>query len=396
MILWLILTIIAWNLNRRTLTFIASIVYIYGLIVLGGIGLIWLSSIQSQPTAIVFSFVAIIFIVLTGLLLPSPYIWLSAALDTGFVVLASLLFPNNAPPFTSTPLFVAFFLIIATLTWIFVRIAGANLRSFMLMLDRERELASLKEQFIISTNHELRTPIMAMYGSLQLLQKFGSTIDKEQQTQLVERGTRAGRVVQQMLNSLMDVTLAETSRVQLHIQPLNFRQQLFSVLECFDLEESNALSTLYKERRIDIDVPAFLIVLADKQRLRQIVLNLLTNAMKYSEPGTNIEITAMIRPQDHNFAEISVKDYGLGIPPDQVKFLYRLFSRLKRDIGGAARGTGVGLYLAKLSVDLMGGQIWVTSTGIQGEGSTFHFTLPLGDEKSSGLTITKPRQLTRS
>jgi signal transduction histidine kinase len=399
MILWLVLNSIAWNLNRRALTFIASVIYIYGLIVLGGIGLIWLSSIQPQPTAIVFSFVAIIFIVLTGLLLPPPFIWLSAALDTGFVVFASWLFPYNAPPFSSTPLFVAFFLIAAALTWIFVRVAGANLQSFTLLLERERELASLEEQFIISTNHELRTPIMAMYGSLELLQTFGANINAEQQNRLVDRGMRAGRVVQQLLNSLIDVTLTETSHMQLHMQPLNIRQQILSMLEFFDpqeIGESQMLSTLYKQRRIDIDIPAFLTVSADKQRFRQIVLNLLTNAMKYSEPGTNVEIMATISAQDRNVAEISVKDYGLGIPQDQVKFLYQRFSRLKRDIGGSVRGTGVGLYLAKLAVDAMGGQIWVTSSGIPGEGSTFHFTLPLSDEESSSLTITRPRKFARN
>lgn len=103
-------------------------------------------------------------------------------------------------------------------------------------------------------------------------------------------------------------------------------------------------------------------------------------------------VAATISANTSGFAAISVRDYGLGIPADQIKFLFQRFSRLKRDIGGSARGTGLGLYLAKMFVEAMGGEIWVTSAGLPDEGSTFHFTLPFGD--TPDLPVTRPRNET--
>lgn len=121
------------------------------------------------------------------------------------------------------------------------------------------------------------------------------------------------------------------------------------------------------------------------------VLNLLTNALKYSEAGSPISINAFVR-KDHS-VEISIIDLGLGIPHDQAKQLFQRFSRLKRDIASTVRGTGVGLYFCKIVVEAMGGTIWVTSSGIAGEGSTFSFTLPLyePDTNDSSLVTTQPR-----
>ncbi len=135
------------------------------------------------------------------------------------------------------------------------------------------------------------------------------------------------------------------------------------------------------------------------------MLNLMSNALKYSGPGAPIEITARVEQPvvvPHGWrratiaaprlVEVSVRDYGFGIPPDQAILLFQRFVRLERDIASAVVGTGLGLALCRSHVEAMGGHIWVESTGVPGEGSTFTFTLPLGTPASNqnGHSIGSP------
>jgi signal transduction histidine kinase len=126
-----------------------------------------------------------------------------------------------------------------------------------------------------------------------------------------------------------------------------------------------------------------------------VLLNLLSNASKYSAAGSPIEIKARIVPARGSkgrgsktaplqVVEISVNDHGLGIPPEQIPLLFQRFVRLERDLASSVSGTGLGLAICKSYVEAMGGTIWVESTGISGEGSTFIFTLPLVSTGSTG------------
>jgi signal transduction histidine kinase len=134
--------------------------------------------------------------------------------------------------------------------------------------------------------------------------------------------------------------------------------------------------------------------------LQQVLTNLLSNAIKYSTPGT--AVTLIARPfvektsrfmllsstPKRQMVEITVHDEGLGIPPEQIPFLFRRFVRLPRDIASKVRGTGLGLYLCRLFVEAMGGVIWVESSGVPGEGSTFYLRLPV--QPTEPLTSTQP------
>jgi signal transduction histidine kinase len=143
---------------------------------------------------------------------------------------------------------------------------------------------------------------------------------------------------------------------------------------------------LLQEQNIALDIPERLIALANAQYLRQILRNLLSNAFKYTPVGTLITISASLStdamqpesplPVPGASACIRVKDAGPGIPPDELPLLFGQFVRLKRDISGPVRGTGLGLHISKQLVEAMNGRIWVESTGIPGQGSTFSFTLP--------------------
>jgi len=125
-----------------------------------------------------------------------------------------------------------------------------------------------------------------------------------------------------------------------------------------------------------VDVPEQLTVWADQHHLRQVLHNLLSNAFKYAPKHTGITIRAVQDKASASQVCIRVKDEGPGIPADEIPLLFGKFVRLKRDLSGNVRGTGLGLYICKQLVEAMQGQIWVESAGKAGEGSEFCFLLP--------------------
>ncbi|MGO8946952.1 MAG: sensor histidine kinase [Ktedonobacterales bacterium] len=156
-----------------------------------------------------------------------------------------------------------------------------------------------------------------------------------------------------------------------------------------------------RERELHIDIPEELAVFADLDHVRQVILNLLSNASKYSAAGTAIEISAHVLPPRSakgrsgkntaaEMVEIAVRDHGLGIPPDQIPLLFQRFVRLERDLASSVSGTGLGLAICRSYIEAMGGTIWVESTGVPGEGSTFFFTLPRAPDGSSSAIGTPP------
>lgn len=141
------------------------------------------------------------------------------------------------------------------------------------------------------------------------------------------------------------------------------------------------------ERVLHVDVPPGLMVWGETVRLQQVLTNLLSNAIKYSPPETTIEISARVAQAENGrrvksasqqpMVEIQVRDYGLGIPPEQIPLLFHRFVRLPRDLASNVVGNGLGLYLCQNLTEGMGGRIWVESEGVPGKGSTFHVQLPL-------------------
>jgi signal transduction histidine kinase len=264
----------------------------------------------------------------------------------------------------------------------------------------EHELASLKDQFIIYANHELRTPIMALYNSLELLDIATQRGEgSERHARLLQRALTSGETVIRLLRNVLDTGTIEMQTPRVEVNPVPLEPLVRAALETFDPREIGepaiGLDT-YQSRGVKLEIPADLVVVADEARLRQVLINLLSNALKYSEAGTPITITAVEfddlpqegargRPRHHSqrpaaasgMALVSVQDHGLGVPPRDAPKLFNRFVRLERDIAGSVRGTGVGLYLCRVLVEAMSGRIRVESSGVPGEGSTFSFTLPL-------------------
>ncbi len=256
--------------------------------------------------------------------------------------------------------------------------------------ERERELDRLKDQFIASVNHELRTPIMALQGYLELARELGARGESTQQEQLLRRGVEAAEHLATLVRGVLDVRRIESDAARVHPTPFDLRETIMSAIQLLDPRQAGG-----KPRDLHVRVPEHLAAFADEERVRQVVLNLLSNASKYSPSGSAIEVAARIQdaptparrgrqnatPQTP-MIEVAVRDYGDGVPPDQAPLLFQRFVRLERDIASPVGGTGLGLAICRAYVEAMGGRIWVDSTGLPGEGSTFIFTLPLAQSAS--------------
>jgi signal transduction histidine kinase len=252
---------------------------------------------------------------------------------------------------------------------------------------RERELDRLKDQFISSVNHELRTPIMALQGYLELAQELGARGDFARQKQMLERGTQATTHLASIVRSVLDIRHLESDVSNLRLVQIQLRPTAIGAVHLLDPRVSQG-----QERDLRLKISDDLAVVADEERLRQVLVNLLSNAVKYSEAGTPIEVSARRLPASTQrrrtspapkMVEIAVRDYGLGVPPEQAVLLFQRFVRLERDIASSVVGTGLGLAICRAYVEAMGGRIWVESTGIPGEGSTFRLTLPAAKMSAS-------------
>ncbi|OGO40593.1 MAG: hypothetical protein A2Z04_02730 [Chloroflexi bacterium RBG_16_57_9] len=232
---------------------------------------------------------------------------------------------------------------------------------------KEREVDRMKTEFVSQVSHELRTPLTSIKGFTDLiLDGDAGEINDEQREYLGIVKQNADRLVA-LINDLLDISRLELGHVQLNIQPVDLSEVVRIVVTSLSpqIEQKSQSLTLQVE-------PGLPPVLADRDRLIQVVTNLVSNAYKYTPAGGAIRIEA--RP-DNGLARVSVSDSGAGISPeDQQKLFtrfYRVDSSLTREVGG----TGLGLSIVKSIVELHSGTISVDSE--LGKGSTFSFTVPL-------------------
>jgi signal transduction histidine kinase len=234
--------------------------------------------------------------------------------------------------------------------------------------ERAARLDQLKNSFIASINHEIRNPVMAIMGNVQNLAEAPSAVARERLQRYAMRAFEACLSLRQLLDSILEVRNLDNVAQNIVLQETYLSKVMRSTL------------ALYPDAPIQFAMPPEdLLCRCDPVRLQQILMNLISNAMKYSPAGSLIEIGAWAVPEPAEageYAEIVVWDYGLGIPPDDVPLLFNQFIRLQRDIASTVVGNGLGLYLCKTFIEAMGGEIWVESSGIEGEGSAFHLRVP--------------------
>ncbi|MGH2516699.1 MAG: sensor histidine kinase, partial [Ktedonobacterales bacterium] len=397
-----LLGLICLGINRLGHSDTAGILFILGCVAVG-IGYIFETPAGPQkPELLVYATMSVL-ILIAGMVLPSWMVWPVAGLVIAVTGAGFLLEPagtglvaDGSTRGISFGLLVALEGLTAVVSWAAARSATAGVRAAVRAFERERELAALKDQFIIDANHELRTPIMALYGNIEVLRALGETCTPDVHERLLARALASGDAVLRLLGSVLDASAMTNRAPRLVLAPVAVAPLLRSVLETFDprqVDQPGLDEAATEARHVDLDVPKNLVALADADRVRQILVNLLSNALKYSPPGAPIEVAAVHLPalrhgvlfmsstsddrqEDAGYVRISVRDFGAGVPRRDISKLFNRFVRLERDIAGPVRGTGVGLYICRLLAEAMGGRIWVESSGIPGEGSTFSFTLP--------------------
>jgi signal transduction histidine kinase len=249
---------------------------------------------------------------------------------------------------------------------------------------RQQQLDQLKDQFISHINHELRNPVMALLGHVELLLLTDETLTREERHQYLERAKRSGDQMASLVSGILAARGLEQDAHHFQPEAVDIRDAVTEAIDLIDPRDGRQV-----ERELQLDIPDGLAVWAGPVRVRQILTNLLSNAVKYSAPGTAIEVRAeTVWPEktakpggktESDLVDISIQDHGLGIPPDQIPLLFNRFVRLPRDLASNVPGNGLGLYLCQAYAGAMGGGIAVESAGIEGEGSTFHLRLPLAE-----------------
>ena len=221
-------------------------------------------------------------------------------------------------------------------------------------------------------SHELRTPLNAIIGfSEVLLEKMFGDLNEKQEDYLNDIFT-SGKHLLDLINDVLDLSKIEAGKLELDLEPVDLRKLLEGSLVVVRERALAHNITLSLHMTDEIGT-----ITADERKVKQIVFNLLSNAMKFTLDRGEVGIRAQ-NSDDH--VEVAVWDNGIGIADEDQQRIFEEFQQAEQGLTNKPEGTGLGLALTKKLVDLHGGQIWVESN--QGNGSTFVFTLPVeGIEK---------------
>jgi signal transduction histidine kinase len=222
-----------------------------------------------------------------------------------------------------------------------------------------------KAEFLANMSHELRTPLNSILGFSQLLLEGDGGVLTGDQRQDVDIIAQNGQHLLALINDLLDISKLEAGKAQLHrgeveVEPL--------ISECVE-----SVRSLAKTKKLDLSANVSAEVgrvFADGPKLKQVLLNLLGNAIKFTETGS-VRITAERQGAE---LRVSVRDTGIGVPVEDAERIFESFQQGKSGISGKYQGTGLGLAICRQLVEMHGGRIWVKSTA--GQGSTFTFTIP--------------------
>ncbi|MBI2561852.1 MAG: HAMP domain-containing histidine kinase, partial [candidate division NC10 bacterium] len=255
-------------------------------------------------------------------------------------------------------------------------------------------LDRLKSEFVSSVSHELRTPLTAIRMAVDnLLDGVTGEITPILQRYLTRIKNNTDRLVR-LITDLLDLSRIEAGRIELHrtaVPVAEIMQEVAESLRPMAVQKGVELAV--------VPVGSPLLVFADRDKLQQILINLVENAVKFTSSGGRVTVAARRvdwsngqivdpsrpidqltnRPIDSGPVEIAVADTGQGIPPEELGAIFEKFHQVRRDGQGKAQGTGLGLPIAKSLIELHGGQIWVDSQ--VGRGSRFVFTLPAADAR---------------
>ncbi|MCL4528943.1 MAG: ATP-binding protein [Chloroflexi bacterium] len=232
-----------------------------------------------------------------------------------------------------------------------------------------RELDRLKSSFLANMSHELRTPLNSILGfSDVMLEELDGPLTENMHNDLglIQKN---GQHLLHLINDVLDMAKIEAGRMNLN--PEKFR--IHEILE----EVNSITSTLASEKNlalfIEKDSDAEVEITADRTRIRQVMINIVNNAIKFTEKG---KISLHVTTQDQKVL-ITVRDTGIGIPPEKLEAIFQEFTQVDTSSTRKTGGTGLGLPISRRLVEMHGGRLWAESTGEVGKGSTFFVELPI-------------------
>ena len=243
----------------------------------------------------------------------------------------------------------------------------------------EKQLSSLREQSMNIMVHELRAPLTSIKGAAALLQK--GTLDEGERQKMIHRVSVSTERMLRDISNFLDAAKIESGRfsISLHEDNLN------SVI----LDEIDLLSSLAEEKHISIMNnldPSLGAFYFDKERISQVLTNLISNAIKFVHEGGEIQISSKVSGTS---VEVVISDNGIGIPPEKIPTLFSRYQQVNSQLQKG--GTGLGLYISKQIIDAHHGRIWIESD--EGRGTTIRFILPLlHHQKTEGLSTNYPQE----
>jgi signal transduction histidine kinase len=233
-----------------------------------------------------------------------------------------------------------------------------------------QELDRLKSAFLANMSHELRTPLNSILGFADVILEGLDgplTENMDNDLRLIQKN---GQHLLHLINDVLDMAKIESGRMNLHPEKFRLHDVLEEVTHITSTLASDRGTAMIIEESSDWDLE----IVADNTRLRQVMINLVNNAIKFTENGTIRMSTKLLEGAR---ALITVQDTGIGIPPDKLESVFQEFTQVDSSTTRKAGGTGLGLPISRRLVELHGGHLWAESSGVDGEGTTFLVELPI-------------------